>query len=88
MFSCDDAFLKISGYQSDAAHETEGIIYTNPYLFGRAELLGCVGTGTSVNTKIEGLVRVIVHAIVYCHATMSYLFSISRRLVYQIMVDH
>ena len=34
MFSCDDALLEIIGYQSDAAHGTEGIIYTNPYLFG------------------------------------------------------
>ena len=40
MSSCDDALLEIIGSQSDAAHETEGIIYTNPYLFGRAELLG------------------------------------------------
>ena len=30
----DDALLEIVGYQSDAAHGTEGIIYLNPYLFG------------------------------------------------------
>ena len=49
MSSCDDALLELIGCQSDAAYGTECIIYTNPYLFGRAELLGCVGTGTSVN---------------------------------------
>ena len=40
--------LENIGYQSDAGHGTEGIIYTNPYLFG-LWLLGCIGTGTSVN---------------------------------------
>ena len=32
----DEDLLEIIGYQSDAAHGTEGIIYLNPYLFGRS----------------------------------------------------
>ena len=34
--SSKTTLLEIIGYQSDAAHGAEGIIYSNPYLFGRS----------------------------------------------------